>query len=391
MSADDKYRFLDEGLNRRKELSQYRTLTPGVPLQPGLQIKQGEDEFANFCSNDYLGLAQHPAVIAQARAYLDKYGTGATASRLVTGTYEIHTKLEDDIAAMFGKPSALIFNSGFQANSSLLATITDRHSLILSDKLSHNSLLQGGLAARATFQRFNHNNTEHLEALLKKAGPNYNRIWVVTETVFSMDGDRSPINEIAALTQKYGALLFVDDAHAVGVWGEKGLGLAWDIPQVDLLLGTCGKALGSFGAYVACSQKMKNYLINFCPGFIFTTALPPAVIGATAAALSLIPKLEEQRRAYQQRIEIVRKKIQTLGFDTGPSSTQIIPLILGSEEDTIGLADWLKKNGILATAIRPPTVPDGSARIRLTISLHHTEEQISNLLDALEKWKDEHK
>lgn len=288
---------------------------------------------------------------------------------------------------MFEKESALIFNSGFQANSSILGTVTDRHSLILADKLSHNSLLQGALASRAEFQRFNHNDINHLKLLLQKAGDEYSRIWIVTETVFSMDGDRSPIKEIAELADQYRAHLFVDDAHAVGVWGDRGLGLAKDIPGIDILLGTCGKAFGSFGAYVACSSKMRDYLVNFCPGFIFTTALPPAVIGATSASLKLIPQFEEKRLDYHQRISHLREEIESLGFDTGPSSTQIIPIILGSEKKTIDLTNWLKEYGMLASAIRPPTVPDNSSRIRLTLSLLHADEHIKTLLNTLIKWR----
>lgn len=386
MPVNDKNAFLDEALNSRKEDQQFRTLSSVTPQANGIAIEQDGNRYINFCSNDYLGLARHPEVIEQSRSYLEKYGAGSTASRLISGTFDIHTQLEKELAKSLGREAALIFNSGFQANSSILGTVTDRHSLILADKLSHNSLLQGALAGRASFQRFHHNNIKHLESLLQKAEGQYKRIWIVTETVFSMDGDRGPIKEIANLADKYNAHLFVDDAHAVGVWGDRGLGLAKDLSGVDILLGTCGKAFGSFGAYVACSNKMRDYLINFCPGFIFTTALPPAVIGAISASLKLIPQLEEERAVYHQKIKHVRKEIQSLGFDTGPSTTQIIPIILGSEKATIGLADLLKEHGILASAIRPPTVPKNSSRIRLTLSLSHTDEHIKALLNTLKKW-----
>lgn len=389
MPEANKYAFLDEALNTRKKENQYRQLTLINPGSENALVERQGKSFINFSSNDYLGLAQHPDVTEKAAQYLRKYGTGSTASRLITGTYDIHTKLEDKIATALNREAALIFNSGFQANSSLLGTVTDRHSLILADKLSHSSLLQGALSSRADFQRFNHNDTKHLESLLQKAEEKYSRIWIVTETVFSMDGDRSPVEEIATLAKKYGALFFVDDAHAVGVWGSEGLGLGRDVKGIDILLGTCGKAFGSFGAYVACSQQMKAYLVNFCPGFIFTTAPPPAVIGATAAALDLISKLGAEREAYHQRIEEVRQQIQALGFDTGPSTTHIIPINLNSEKKTLKLAGRLQENGIMATAIRPPTVPANSSRIRLTITACHTNEHIERLLTVLKNWIDE--
>ena len=388
MPKPNKYAFLDETLSTRKQENRYRQLIPVNPEESGVVKKDGKC-FINFSSNNYLGLASHPVVTQKSGLYLKRYGTGSTASRLITGTYDIHTKLEKDFAAALGREAALIFNSGFQANSSLLGTLADRHSLIIADKLSHNSLLQGALASRADFQRFNHNDMQHLESLLKKAQEKYSRVWVVTETVFSMDGDRSPIKKITALSKKYNALLFVDDAHAVGVWGNSGLGLASNFEDIDILLGTCGKAFGSFGAYVACSAKMKDYLVNFCPGFIFTTALPPAVIGATAAALELIPDMETERKKYHQKIEYARTEIQTLGFDTGASTTQIIPIILGPEKKTLDLAARLQKDGIMATAIRPPTVPAGRSRIRLTITATHTDEQIEKLLTILKSWKNE--
>lgn len=388
MSDQQKHSFIDEALEERRQADRLRTLHTVIPQQDGVMLKKKGRELISFCSNDYLGLSRHPHVIEQAKEYADTYGAGSTASRLISGTYEIHRDLERKIADIFHTESALIFNSGFQANSTIISTLTDRHSLILADKLSHNSLLQGSLLSRAAFQRFNHNDLAHLEELLIRTGEqSYNRVLIITETVFSMDGDRSNVKAIAGLAQKYNALLFVDDAHAVGVWGENGLGLGYEVPDIDILLGTCGKAFGSFGSYITCSAKMRDYLVNFCPGFIYTTALPPAIVGAIDAALDLIPELNEQRTIFHKNITIVRKCLQELDFDTGPSTTQIIPIIIGDEKETLDLAHWLEENGILATAIRPPTVPDSSSRIRITLSSAHSIDHINYLLNKLKEWK----
>lgn len=380
--------FGAERLTERSKKHRLRSIRIWNPAEAA-ECKDPEGEpYIDFSSNDYLGLACHPEVIKKSQEYLQKYGAGSGASRLITGTYDIHTGLEELIADMFGQEGALLFNSGFQANSSILNTITGRHSLLLVDRLSHNSLLQGALSSRAKFQRFRHNDVEHLRSLLQKAqDKRYQNIWVITESIFSMDGDRSPLADISDLANEFNAHLFIDDAHAVGVWGEKGLGLAKNRYHADIVLGTCGKALGSFGAFVVCSSTMKNYLINFCPGFIYTTSLPPAVIGATEAALEIIPDLQKDRERYYQNITYFRQAVQKAGFDTGPSTTQIIPLIVGDDKKTLQLAEWLRKRGIMATAIRPPTVPEESSRIRLTLSSRHSKQHLDKLIKALKNWK----
>lgn len=389
MSSKHKLSFIKEDLDKRNKNNQFRSLHSVLPEKNSSSINKNGRELLNFCSNDYLGLSKNPNVIKKASEYAESYGAGSTASRLITGTYDIHEKLEGKIAQTFNTEAALLFNSGFQANSTIIQTLTTRHSLVLTDKLSHNSLLQGSLLSRARLQRFEHNDLEHLKHLLINAeAKEYDRILIVTETVFSMDGDRSEVPAIAKLAEKYNTLLFVDDAHAVGVWGDRGLGLGYDTPGIDILLGTCGKAFGTFGAYVACSQKMKDYLVNYCPGFIYTTALPPAVVGAIESSLELIPDLEKEREEYHKNIFKMIDQLQEFGFDTGPTSTQIIPIILGDESKTLKLAQWLEEQGILATAIRPPTVPENSSRIRITVTAKHTEGPIDCFLDKMKEWKD---
>lgn len=389
MSSSPKDYFIDKALAQQKQEHRFRELNSIEPVDAAL-VSNGDQEFINFSSNDYLGLSRHPEVIDRSANYARKYGAGATASRLITGTLPIHEQLEQKLASTFGWQAALLFNSGFQANSTIISTIANRHSLILADKLSHNSLLQGSLLSRATLRRYEHNDVSDLEDHLKNASSeDYSRIIVITESIFSMDGDRSDLKATAELCYKYDALLFVDDAHAVGVWGEKGLGLAQEIPGIDMVLGTCGKAFGSFGAYLLCSDKMRDFLINFCPGFIYTTALPPAIIGAIDASLELFPEMEGERSRLRKNIKRLKAGIQKSGFDTGSSQSQIIPIIVGGDQETIDLADYLKGQGFLAKAIRPPTVPAGSARIRITLSSQHTKSEINNFVSVLNTWKNE--
>ena len=284
--------FLDDALTRQRQVQRWRSLTPVHPID-AVHLQKGDRTLINFSANDYLGLSKHPQLIAAAQAYAERYGTGATASRLVSGTYDIHAQLEASIAAAVGKEAALIFNSGFQTNVSIISTLVDRKSLVVCDRLVHNSLVQGILLSRARLKRYRHNDLGHLEALLKSAMENgsYNRILVVSETVFSMDGDRSDVDGLIQLAQQYQTLLYMDDAHALGVLGPQGMGLAAHKPGIDVVVGTFGKSFGAFGAFVACSAKLRDYLVNFCRAFIYTTGLPPQnVLEIGAAYQKLIEK-----------------------------------------------------------------------------------------------------
>lgn len=386
MDSSSKEQFIDDALAKRKQQHRFRKLRALDPQAPTV-VSQGNQSLVNFSGNDYLGLSKHPEVIERAKYYADEYGAGSTASRLISGTYSIHRQLERRLADTFSWPSAIVFNSGFQANSTIIGTIADRHALILADKLSHNSLLQGSLSSRAALRRFEHNSLDDLERQLSKASEeDFSRIIVITESLFSMDGDRSNLKAIANLTQSYNAWLFVDDAHALGVWGKDGLGLTYGIEGIDMVLGTCGKAFGGFGAFLLCSDKMKDYLINFCPGFIYTTALPPAVIGTIEASAELIPTMDNAREQIRKNIDRMKSGIHDAGFNTGNSESQIIPIMVGGEQETLGLADYLEDQGFLATAIRPPTVPRGSGRIRITLSSAHSTSQIETFVRALKDW-----
>ncbi|MDN5869464.1 MAG: 8-amino-7-oxononanoate synthase [Nitrococcus sp.] len=383
----DKYAFIDQALTERKDKDQLRCLRTLVPdsSDPVIAYKKGR-RMLNFCSNDYLGLSRHPRLKERAMDYARSHGCGATASRLVCGTFDIHSGLEAKLARHFEREAALVLNSGFQANSSLIGALAGRGALVLADKLSHNSLLQGALLSRATFRRYRHRDMADLERKLGGAGGRYERILIVTESIFSMDGDRSDVDRLVQLADKHQALLIVDDAHAVGVWGEQGMGLTAKKDGIDLVIGTFGKAYGSFGAFVLCSDRVKDYLINFCPGFIYTTALPPPVIGAIEAGLDLVPTMDQDRGYLQGLCDQVRARLRAMGFDTHSSSSQIIPILLGDERLTLSLSRWLELNGILATAIRPPTVEAGKSRIRIALSSCHTGEHIEYFLQVLRGW-----
>ncbi|WNZ25314.1 8-amino-7-oxononanoate synthase [Leptolyngbya sp. NK1-12] len=385
MVQNDKFAFIESALTERVQSQRLRSLQPLQPIDAVHVVRSGQ-VLLNFSSNDYLGLSKHPTLIAAAQQYTEQYGTGATASRLVSGTYEIHQNLEEKLALACGREAALLFNSGFQANSTILAALLDRQSLVLCDRYVHNSLLQGILASGARFKRYAHNDLHQLEAGLQQAQQTFSRILIATETVFSMDGDRCDLDALIDLADRYGAILYLDDAHAVGVLGQDGMGLAAHRAGVDLVIGTFGKAFGTFGAFVTCSRKLRDYLINYCPGFIYTTALPPAVIGAIEAALFLMPTLEAERQFLIQQSNHLRTRLQSFGYDTGASGTQIIPVILGAEEKTLSLSGWLEQQGILATAIRPPTVAAGTARIRLALSSCHTPEHLDRLIGAIQTW-----
>jgi len=383
-----KIAFISDALAQRKEMHRFRSLRVVEPILGSSKVNVDGIELINFCSNDYLGLTTHPEVIKRSSDYVKKYGAGSGASRMVSGSLSIHRECENKIARIFGVESALILNSGFQANCSILPALADRNSLILADKKCHNSLIQGALLSRATFKRYDHNDYDHLELLLKEAIPKtYNRIWVVSETVFSMDGDLCDVSGMSALSEKYNTHFYSDDAHALGVLGEKGLGLNYGKDGIDISLGTFGKAFGSFGAFIGCSSDMKDYLINFCPGFIYSTALPPSIIGALDAALDLIPKLDDKRKTLLENIVFLKSELNKMGFDTGNSNSQIIPIIIGSEEDTLELSNYLEDHGILASAIRPPTVEHNASRIRITVTTKHSRLDIDHLLNTLASWQ----
>lgn len=333
-------------------------------------------------SNDYLGLSRHPLLIERACQWAHAHGAGSRASRLVTGTSAALLALEEKLAAFKGSEAALIFATGFQLNSSVLPALLELGTspLVFTDRLNHASLHAGLRGAKQI--RFRHNDLGHLEELLA-AHPGDFRL-IVTESVFSMDGDAADVPALAALAEKYDAILYLDEAHATGVLGPQGKGLAALAPgRVPVIMGTLGKALGSAGAYIAGSRALIDWLINRCAGFIYSTAPAPAALGAVEAALELVPAMDAERARLASMGAALRAALQARGIDTLASTTQIVPAVMGSEQAALDAARRLRNAGVLAVAIRPPTVPPGSARLRFSLSAALTDAQFERVLAAI--------
>lgn len=376
------YTMMAAELGRRIHANQLRRLRSVHPVK-GVEIIADGRPMVNFCANDYLGLSFHPALMERSCDFVRQYGVGAGASRLISGNYDYYSPVEAKLARLKKTEAALILSSGFQANISVIPALANPDSLILSDSLNHNSLIQGCRLSRAKILVYRHNDMNHLSALLKQhADKGYSGVFVVTESVFSMDGDRVDMGSLVALCRQFGAFLMVDEAHATGVLGLQGMGLACG-QSVDLVIGTFGKACGSFGAYLACSVKIRDFMINCCSGLIYSTALPPAVLGAIDAALDMIPSMNKERASLHQKADLLRKSLKEMGWDTGCSSTQIIPVVVGEESLALSLMDWLGQKGILAVAVRPPTVPRNASRIRLSLSALHSSSHLERLMTAM--------
>ena len=340
----------------------------------------------NFCSNDYLGLAGHPDIAKALQQGADKYGTGSGASHLISGHSQAHEQLEQELAEFTGRPRALLFSAGYMANMGVISALVGRRDLVLQDRLNHASLLDGGLLSRADLQRYKHANTEDLAARLSAS--NAERKLVVTDGVFSMDGDLPPLESMAVVTNQHQGWLMVDDAHGFGVLGKHGGGLieALDlsIEQVPILVGTLGKAFGTFGAFVAGSEALIETLIQFSRSYIYTTALPPAVAVASSASLKILQAESWRREKLVSLVSRFRLGAKQIGLDLMDSQTPIQPVQINNDQRVMEINQQLRAKGFMVGAIRPPTVPKGSGRLRICLSATHTEDQIDQLLEALE-------
>ncbi len=361
-----------------------RHVVPVTPA-PGTVLRDGR-QLINASGNDYLGLAHRPELAERAADWAARFGTGAGASRLVTGTFELHRQVEAKIARFKNTEAALLFASGWQLNAAvlpvLLAACAPAKPVLFADRLIHASLHHGIQASGLRQNRFRHNDLDHLEQLLDRAAAEPGPRFIVTESVFSMDGDRADLPRLRRIADRHDAFLYVDEAHATGVLGPNGAGLAGEAGGVDLAMGTLSKAFGGFGAYVAGSRILCDWLLNACSGFVHTTALPPPVLGAIDAALDLMPSLDADRVRLQSNAATLRTRLADAGIDTGASSTQIVPMLIGGAEDSLCVADALRAEGVLGIAIRPPTVPPNGSRIRLALSAAHTDAQCDQIAHA---------
>ena len=368
---------LEKGLRLLEERHQRRSLV--------------EIRGINLCSNDYLGLAERPELReAVVRALRNGARAGATGSRLLSGQTESWEELENEFARFAGTEAALFFGSGYGANVGMLAAIVGPDDVVYSDVLNHASLIDGMRLSGARKVIYPHLDLNALEDRLKEdAGAPWRRV-IVTESVFSMNGDVAPLQEMATLAERYGAAMIVDEAHATGVHGPEGRGLATEagiLPQALATLHTCGKALGSAGAFVCGPAVLKEHLINHARTFIFSTALPPYLAEQIRAALRLAKGMDRERETLKKRAHGVISALQHEGFRTGNSGSQIVPVILGSNEKTLKAAAHLQKEGFAVRGIRPPTVPQGQARLRLSLTTKIAEEDLKRLVSSLTEWE----
>ena len=366
-----------------KESGLYRRLRAVESAQDAAIILEGQ-EVLLFSSNNYLGLANHPALKRAAQEAIERYGCGSGASRLISGSMAVHHELENRLAALKKTEAALVFPTGYHANIGVLSALMGPDDTILSDSLNHASIIDGCRLSRADTRVYRHADTEHLGELLKACPATGQRL-IVTDSVFSMDGDLAPLTEIIALARQYDAWVMVDEAHATGVFGSHGGGLVEELgltEEVDIQMGTLGKALGCVGAFVAGSHELIDWLVNRARSFIYTTAIPPAVAASVLAALDIVEQEPERRQRLWANTRVLADGLRSLGYTLGTTRSQILPVIIGEACETMSVAAAILQRGVFAHGIRPPTVPEGTSRIRVTPMATHTQDHLSRTLDA---------
>lgn len=375
---------LTAALETRHKQQRYRQRTVSISPQ-GASVTIDGAAYLGFASNDYLGLANHPDVVAAFQQAATEYGVGSGASHLVHGHTHHHHALEEALARFIGRERVLLFSTGYMANMGVVSALAGRGHSVYQDRLNHASLLDAGIVSRANMTRYRHNDLAQLADLL--ANDKAKRKFVVVDGVFSMDGDIAPLPELAALCQRYDAQLMVDDAHGFGVLGQTGGGCAEHFQlsahELPILVGTLGKAFGTFGAFVAGSETLIETLIQFARPYIYTTALPPAVAAASCASLALLQYDTQRRDALHENIRYFREGAQAIGLPLMASQTPIQPIMLGDDASVLKAANYLRENGVLVGAIRPPTVPEGTGRLRITLNANHSKSDIDALLVLL--------
>jgi len=378
---------LTQELQRRRAEHLYRArrIVNG-PQGPELEL-DGHPMLA-FCSNDYLGLAADPRLVQALQRGAERWGAGSGAAHLVTGHLTPHQALEEELAEFVGRPRALLFSTGYMANLGVISALLGPGDTVWEDRLNHASLLDGGLLSRARLRRYPHGDTATLKRQIAKP-TGEKRLLIASDGVFSMDGDLAPLPELARIARDRKAWLLLDDAHGLGVLGEQGRGteehFGLEPGAASILVGTLGKAFGTFGAFVAGEEALIETLIQQARSYVYTTAPPPALAEATRTALSMVREESWRRERLRDLVARFRRGAEQLGLPLGLSATPIQPLLAGSAERAVDWARELERQGILVTAIRPPTVPEGSARLRITLSAAHSEKQVDRLLDALAK------
>ena len=378
------YEFFKDQLDSKVQNHNLRTLTEYSPID-AVRVKRDDKEYLMMASNNYLGLTFDSRVIEGALKGAKQYGTGSGGSRLVSGTFPLCTELEKELAKFKNTEKALVFNTGYMANVGTISAIADKNTIIFSDALNHASIIDGCRLSRGAVKAYSHCDVDELKYLFKQADRNARKL-IVTDGVFSMDGDIAPLDKLYELSRDYNALLMVDDAHATGTIGNgHGTAAYFNLEkEIDIQLGTLSKSLGSVGGHVAANSTIIDYLVNTSRSFIFSTALSPADIGASLAALQVLEIDGSVLRRLQENVNYMADQLISMGIDA-TNETPIFPILIGRNEDTLAVSDYLYEAGIIGTAIRPPTVPVGESRIRLTVIAAHNREQIDYVCHTLHK------
>ena len=383
-NGDRMYKFFKEQLDSKIDNHNLRTLREYCPID-AVRVKRDDKEYLMMASNNYLGLTFDSRVIEGALKGAQQYGTGSGGSRLVSGTFPLFTELEKELAKFKNTEKALVFNTGYMANVGTISAIADKNTIIFSDALNHASIIDGCRLSRGTVKAYSHCDVDELKYLLKQVNRNTRKL-IVTDGVFSMDGDIAPLDKLYELSRDYNALLMVDDAHATGTIGNgHGTAAYFNLEkEIDIQLGTLSKSLGSVGGYVAANSTIIDYLVNTSRSFIFSTALSPADIGAALAALHVLESDVSVLQRLHENVNYMADQLISMGINA-TNETPIFPILIGSNEDTLAVSDYLYEAGIIGTAIRPPTVPIGESRIRLTVTAAHNKEQIDYVCHTLHK------
>jgi len=381
-------KFLQDELKELEESGLYRRLRTITSNQEA-HVEIGGKKYISFSSNNYLGLANHPKVKEMAIEAIRRFGCGAGASRLMVGTMELHTRLEERIAHFEKKPAAILFCSGYVANVGIVTSLVGREDAVIVDRLNHASIVDAARLSGARLLVYPHKDMNRLEDILKRY-KNYKRKLIITDAVFSMDGDFAPIKEIVDLAKKYNAMVMVDEAHATGLIGDNNRGVSEYLgvfDEVDIIMGTLSKAVGSLGGFVVGSADLISYLHNKARSFIYTTALPPAVCAASIAALDIIKTDKDLNKKFWSNVNMLRQALVKLGFDLMETESHIIPILVRDPKTTMEISRYLYENSILIPGIRFPTVGQDLARLRVTVMATHTHKDITNLINILEEAK----